>query len=208
ALGADLSPNKDNLSAITAICRRLDGIPLAIELAAARSVMLGPKEVAILLDDRFKLLTAGRRTALPRHQTLRAALDWSYNLLSEDEATVLRRLAIFAGDFPLEAVTVIAGDLAADHVASLVAQSLLAADLRGKAPHYRMLDTTRAYALEKLRTGGEEQEAARCHAEFYRSYFRRAEADSESTPQDEWLAIYGRHVDNVRAGLDWAFSPD
>ena len=207
ALGADLGADKDNLGAIIAICRRLDGIPLAIELAAARSVMLGPKEVAVLLDDRFKLLTAGRRTALPRHQTLRAALDWSYNLLSEQEATVLRRLAIFAGDFPLEAVIAIAGDLAADDVASLVAKSLLAADLRGKTPHYRLLDTTRAYALEKLRAGGEEQEAARRHAEFYRSYFTRAEAESESTPQDEWLAVYGRHIDNVRAGLTWAFSP-
>ncbi|HEY2336888.1 MAG TPA: hypothetical protein VGI18_05920, partial [Burkholderiales bacterium] len=208
ALGADLASDTDNLSAITAICRRLDGIPLAIELAAARSLMLGPKEVAVLLDDRFRLLTAGRRTALPRHQTLRAALDWSYNLLTEEEATVLRRLAIFAGDFPLEAVVAIAGELAADHVASLVTKSLIAADLRGKTPHYRLLDTTRAYALEKLRAGAEEQEAARRHAEFYRSYFMRAEAESESTPQDEWLAVYGRHIDNVRAGLDWAFSPD
>jgi predicted ATPase len=208
ALGADLASDKDNLSAITAICRRLDGIPLAIELAAARSVMLGPKEVAVLLDDRFRLLTAGRRTALPRHQTLRAALDWSYNLLPAEEATVLRRLAIFAGDFPLEAVIAIAGDLAADHAASLVAKSLLTADLRGKTPHYRLLDTTRAYALEKLRAGAEEQEAARRHAEFYRTYFTRAEAESESTPQAEWLAVYGRHIDNVRAGLDWAFSPD
>ena len=207
ALGADLTSDKDNLAAITAICRRLDGIPLAIELAAARSVMLGPREVAVLLDDRFRLLTAGRRTALPRHQTLRAALDWSYNLLSEDEATVLRRLAIFAGDFPLEAVTAIGGDLAADHVSGLVAKSLLTADLRGKTPHYRLLDTTRAYALEKLRAGGEEQEAARRHAVFYRRYFARAEAESESTPQAEWLAAYGRHIDNVRAGLNWAFSP-
>ncbi len=207
ALGADLASDNDNLSAITAICRRLDGIPLAIELAAARSVMLGPKEVAVLLDDRFKLLTAGRRTALPRHQTLRAAMDWSYNLLSEEEATVLRRLAIFAGDFPLEAVIALAGDLATDHVASLVAKSLLTADLRGKTPHYRLLDTTRAYALEKLRAGGEEQDAARRHAGFYRTYFTRAEAESELTPQAEWLAVYGRHIDNVRAGLDWAFSP-
>jgi predicted ATPase/DNA-binding winged helix-turn-helix (wHTH) protein len=206
ALGADLASDRDNLGAITAICRRLDGIPLAIELAAARSVMLGPKEVAVLLDDRFKLLTAGRRTALPRHQTLRAALDWSYNLLPEEEATVLRRLAIFAGDFPLEAVLAIAGDSGADHVASLAAKSLLAPDLRGKTPHYRLLDTTRAYALEKLRAGDEEQEAARRHAEFYRTHFTRAEAESESTPQDEWLATYGRHIDNVRAGLDWAFS--
>jgi predicted ATPase/DNA-binding winged helix-turn-helix (wHTH) protein len=208
ALGADLASDEDNLSAITAICRRLDGIPLAIELAAARSLMLGPKEVAVLLDDRFRLLTAGRRTALPRHQTLRAALDWSYNLLTEDEATVLRRLAIFAGDFPLEAAIALAGDVAADHVASLAAKSLIAADLRGKSSHYRLLDTTRAYALEKLRTSGEEQQAARRHAEFYRVYFTRAEAESESTPQDEWLAVYGRHIDNVRAGLDWAFSPN
>jgi predicted ATPase/DNA-binding winged helix-turn-helix (wHTH) protein len=206
ALGADLGSDRDNLTAIIAICRRLDGIPLAIELAAARSVMLGPKEVAVLLDDRFRLLTAGRRTALPRHQTLRAALDWSYNLLTEEEARLLRRVAIFAGDFPLEAVIAIAGDLAADHVASLVAKSLLAADLRGRTPHYRLLDTTRAYALEKLRAGGEEPETARRHAEFYRSYFTRAEAESESRPQDEWLAIYGRHIDNVRAGLNWAFS--
>jgi predicted ATPase/DNA-binding winged helix-turn-helix (wHTH) protein len=212
ALGSNFDRDEENLGAVAAICRRLDGIPLAIEFAAARAVMLGPPKIAALLDDRFKFLTTGRRTALPRQQTLRATLDWSYDLLPDAEARVLRQLGIFAGDFLLDAVVEVAGDPTAmnvtDHLANLVAKSLVAADIRGDQPHYRLLDTTRAYALEKLHGSGEFTDAARRHAEYYRGFFANAEAESELRPQAEWLAVYGRHIDNVRASLDWAFSPN
>ena len=153
-------------AAIAAICRRLDGMPLAIELAAARTASLGLEGLASRLDDRFMLLTGGRRTALPRQQTLRATLDWSYELLSEPERAVLRRLAVFPGGFTLEAAsTVVASaEIAAsdgvDHVPDLVEKSLVVADGAGATVNYRLLETTRAYALDKLaqsrrvRTGG------------------------------------------------------
>jgi predicted ATPase/DNA-binding winged helix-turn-helix (wHTH) protein len=211
ALGANFKLDDENFGAIVSICRRLDGIPLAIEFAAARTVMLRPPEIAALLDDRFKFLTTGRRTALPRHQTLRATLDWSYDLLPEAEARVLRHLAVFTGDFSLDAAIAVAEDLAAassDHLAQLVAKSLVVVDLSAENPHYRLLDTTRAYALEKLRSSGEHRQAARRHAEYYREFFAQAEAESEQKSQGEWLAFYGPHIDNVRAGLDWAFAPD
>jgi predicted ATPase/DNA-binding winged helix-turn-helix (wHTH) protein len=211
ALGSSFERDEKNLGAIAAICRRLDGIPLAIEFAAARAAALGPPKIAALLDDRFKFLTTGRRTALPRQQTLRATLDWSYDLLPEPEARLLRRLGIFAGDFLLDAVVAVAGDPEkgeiTDHLANLVAKSLAVADIRGARPHYRLLDTTRAYALEKLHGSGEYADAAHRHAQYYRGFFANAEAESELKPQAEWLAIYGRHIDNVRASLDWAFSP-
>ncbi|MBR1120944.1 winged helix-turn-helix domain-containing protein [Bradyrhizobium lablabi] len=209
ALGVVFSAEED-LTAIAAICRRLDGIPLAIEFAAARAVTLGPPKVAASLDDRFNVLTTGRRTALPRHRTLRATLDWSYELLPDIEARVLCRLAVFAKEFSLEAAIFVTGEDAAgtvtDNLASLAAKSLIAVDLRGDSPHYRLLDTTRVYAMEKLRGSGEYQQAARRLAEFYVQLFTRADKASRSTPQGEWLSIYAPHIDNVRAGLDWAFS--
>ena len=204
--------SQSDVPAILEICRRLDGIPLALELAAARVGVFGVRDLAAHLDDRFRLLTAGRRTALPRHQTLGAALDWSYQLLPDPERGVLRRLSVFAGEFPLEAAIAVAADPGSpgvvDHIANLVGKSLLAVDPRGDAAQYRLLDTTRLYALEKLKSSGEFQQTARRHAEYYRSVFTPAEAESESRPQAEWLAIYGRHLANVRAGLHWAFSPD
>ncbi len=201
-----------DVPAVLEICRRLDGIPLALELAAARVGVFGVRDLAAHLDDRFRLLTAGRRTALPRHQTLGAALDWSYQLLREEERAVLRRLSVFAGDFSLEAAVAVAADPGpseiVDHIANLVGKSLVAADPRGEAAQYRLLDTTRLYASEKLKSSGELRQIARRHAEYYLAFFAPAEAESESRPQAEWLAIYGRHLDNVRAGLDWAFSPE
>jgi hypothetical protein len=201
-----------DVAAVLEICRRLDGVPLALELAAARTDVFGVRELAAHLDDRFRLLTSGRRTALPRHQTLGATLDWSYDLLPETEGAVLRRLSVFADDFSVDAAVAVAGDLPAplvvDHIANLVAKSLLVADLRDETAQYRLLDTTRLYAFEKLRSAAELPEAARRHAEYYRALFAPAEAESETRPQAEWLAIYGRHLDNVRAGLDWAFSPE
>jgi predicted ATPase/DNA-binding winged helix-turn-helix (wHTH) protein len=201
------------LAMIAAICRRLDGIPLAIELAAARAAALGIEELSARLDDRFQLLTGGRRTALPRHQTLRATLDWSYELLAEPERVILRRLAVFAGFFSLEAAGAVAASPEAapsevvDGVSSLVAKSLVAAEIDSAIARYRLLDTTRAYGLEKLGDSGELEAVARRHAEYYRDLFERAETESEVRPATEWLADYGRQIDNLRAALDWAFSP-
>lgn len=209
ALGSSFAPDKENIGAVAAICRRLDGIPLAIEFAAARAVMLSPPKIAALLDDRFKFLTTGRRTALPRQQTLRATLDWSYDLLPDDETWLLRQLGIFAGEFQLDAVIAVAGERIGDvtgQLARLVAKSLVLADIRSESPHYRLLDTTRVYALEKLRAAGEYPGAACRQATYYTRLLASAEADSEVRPQAEWLAMYGRHIDNVRTSLDWAFS--
>ena len=207
------SPDGRVAAAIAAICRHLDGIPLAIELAAARTNALGVEELAARLDDCLHLLTGGRRTALPRHQTVRATLDWSYQLLPEPERVVLRRLAIFAGGFTLQAASTIAatdeiaGSDIVDCAANLVAKSLVAADLGGATGWYRLLETTRAYALEKLTQSGEFEQVARRHAEYCRDLFERAEVELETRPASEWLAAYGRRIDNLRAALDWAFSP-
>jgi predicted ATPase/DNA-binding SARP family transcriptional activator len=196
-----------------AVCRRLDGIPLAIELAAARTATLEMGELAARLDDRFRLLTGGHRTALPRHQTLRATLDWSYELLPAIERTVLRWLAVFAGGFTLEAAGAVAAahDLAVSEVvasvANLGAKSLVVMELAGVATRHRLLETTRAYALEKLTESGELGQVARRHAEYFRDLFERAETELDTRSTDEWLAVYGRQIDNVRTALDWAFSP-
>src|SRR6267378_4479470 len=137
------------MATIAAICRRLDGIPLAIDFAATRVASLGLHQVAAGLDDRLQMLTSGRRTALPRHQTLRATLDWSYDLLPEPERLVMRRLAIFAGDFTAEAASLVAagGEIAASEVvrslASLVTKSLVALDVVSVITHYRLHETTR-----------------------------------------------------------------
>jgi predicted ATPase/DNA-binding winged helix-turn-helix (wHTH) protein len=208
------APNRREAAAIATICRRLDGLPLAIELAAARSATLGIEQVAARLDDRFHILTGGRRTALPRHQTLRATLDWSYELLPEPERVILRRLSVFAGSFSLEPASAViaSSDLTAsqviDGVFSLIAKSLVAAEAEDVPRRYRLLDTTRAYALEKLDESGEREWLARRHAEYYRDLFERAEAELEITPRTEWLADYGWQIDNVRAALDWAYSPN
>jgi predicted ATPase len=200
---------------IAAVCRRLDGVPLAIELAAARAAALGIEALAARVDDRFRLLTGGRRTALPRHQALRATLDWSYELLAEPERVILRRLAVFAGPFSLEAAAAVAAspELAPSDVieglSSLVAKSLVAVEVEGGAvARYRVLDTTRAYALEKVGESGEMQAVARRHAEYYRDLFERAETECDTMPAAEWLADYRRQIDELRAALDWVFLPD
>ncbi len=213
ALNSDFSLHAKNLLSIAVICRLLDGIPLAIELAAARASALGIEELAVRLNDRFSLLTSGRRTALPRHQTLRATLDWSYGLLAELERVILHRLAIFAGPFSLDAATAVAAspELAVSNpteaLSSLVAKSLVVAEIAGAIARYRLLDTTRAYALEKLDECGEHELIARRHAEYYQDLFERAEAEWERRPTAGWLADYGPQIDNLPAALDWAFSP-
>jgi len=157
-------------AAAAVICRRLDGIPLAIELAASRATSLGVEILAARIDDRLSLLTEGRRTAPARHQTLRATLDWSYELLTEPERTLMRRLAVFIGDFTLDAAARVmaADEIAAQEVvktlASLVAKSLVAADLGGPVSRYRLLETMRAYSLDRLIDSGEFEAVAGRHA--------------------------------------------
>jgi predicted ATPase/DNA-binding winged helix-turn-helix (wHTH) protein len=204
----------DGPAAMTAaICRRLDGIPLAIELAAARVAAFGVEGVVAGLDDRFRLLTGGSRTALRRHQTLRATLDWSHELLTDADRVVFRRLAVFAGAFTLRAASAVAAsaDMPAPHVidcvANLVGKSLIAADVVGASVHYRLLETTRAYAKEKLAESRELAQCARRHAEYHRGLFERAEAEWQTRPTADWLAEYGPHIDNLRAALGWAFAP-
>jgi predicted ATPase len=206
------SPSRRGAAATAAICRRLDGIPLAIELAAARSAALGTAEVASRLDDRFQLLTNGLRTALPRHQTLRATLDWSYELLPEPERVVLRRLAIFAGNFTLAAASAVAASDkittsdVIDCVAKLITKSLLAADSNNGSVHYRLLETTRAYASEKLVESGEANAVARRHADYYRELCERVEAGQEPGSASEQATVFQAYIDNLRSALDWAFS--
>ena len=206
------APNQQISAAMAAICRRLDGIPLALELAAARASALGMQELASRLDDCFSLLTAGRRTALRRHQTLRATLDWSYELLSEAEGWVLRQVSIFADGFSLAAASAViasaevhASDVI-DGLAKLVAKSLVATDVAGATVRYRLLDTTRAYAREKLGERGELEQASRSHAQYYLGLCRLAEAEWQTRRAADWHRHYGIEIANVRAALDWAFS--
>ena len=212
ASGAHVGEDRHVAAVIATVCRQLDGIPLAIELAAARAATLGIQAVAAHLDDRLHLLIGGRRAALPRHQTLHATLDWSYELLPQPERVILRRLAVFAGYFNLAAASAvvaspeIASSEVVDILSDLVAKSLVVAEVESSPARYRLLDTTRAYALEKLIKSGEHEPLERRHAEYYRDLFAPAEADTESRPQAEWLGIYGRHIDDVRASLAWAFS--
>ena len=212
AMQGDFSYSYENVAAIAAICRRLDGIPLAIEFAAARASTLGVEGVASRLDDRFVLLTGGRRTALPRHRTLRATLDWSYELLPETERRLLRRLAVFSAGFTLEAATAVASknpDIASaalEGFTNLVAKSLVTMDSSATTERWRLLETIRAYAFEKLSESGEAQQAARHHAEFFRDIFASTTAATRLRPSIEDMERYGRELDNVRAALDWSFS--
>jgi predicted ATPase/DNA-binding winged helix-turn-helix (wHTH) protein len=205
--------NDADVPAVLEICRRLDGVPLALELAAARVDAFGLKGLAARLDDRFAVLTKGRRTALPRHQTLRAAMDWSYELLPEIEQVVLRRLAVFRNSFSMEAAAAVVVDEriqapdAIEGVANLAGKSLVTTDISGDTTYHRLLDTTRFYALEKLTESGELEEAARRHAEYHRDLFGRARREWESQSTAAWLAEYGHRRDDLRGALDWAFSP-
>jgi predicted ATPase/DNA-binding winged helix-turn-helix (wHTH) protein len=204
-LGWDAASYAEGLPAIAAICRQLDGIPLAIELAAARAATLGVEPVAAALRDRFELLTGGRRTALPRHRTLRATLDWSHGLLTGPERLMLRRLAMFAGSFSLAAAHAVTNtdeapeEATADRIASLIAKSLLTADITGGTGHFRLLETTRVYALAKLTESGELREFARRHAEYYRGLLETIEHEWEKR------SLPLAHVDNIRAALEWCF---
>ncbi len=201
------------------ICRRLDGIPLAIELAAARVKVLTPEQIAERLDDRFRLLTGGSRMALPRQQTLRAAVDWSYELLSEPERALLRRLAVFAGGWSLEAAEAVASgewrvasgtsSLAThevlDLLSGLVEKSLVVAEAPvDGALRYRMLETLQQYALECLVESGEVDEARRRHAACLLALAEPAERQLRGPRETEWSARLEEEHENLRAALRWA----
>jgi predicted ATPase len=200
-----------NAPAVADICRRLDGIALAIEIAASRVDTFGVAGLAAALHDRFQLLLQGRRTALPRHRTLSATLDWSYAQLPEVEQRVLRCLAVFVGAFTMDAASVVLtrADMSpaviVDAIANLVAKSLVSADVSGSTAFYRLFDVTRAYALTKLEECGERDRLARSHADYYRSALENAQTDWETSPATEWLERYRHLIDNVRAVLAWAF---
>jgi predicted ATPase len=211
---ATASGHRDPLSdldapAVAYICQRLDGIPLAIELAAGRVGAYGVRGTADLLDKRFRLLWQGRRSALPRHQTLQAMLDWSFNLLTASEQLVLSRLSVLVGDFTLDDAVAVArekpgeAEQAADALSSLVTKSLVWTTERSGLLHYRLLDTTRTYAAVKLTNGGEEQAVARRHALHFARLLQaqpiRAEANDASAPS-------AHMVGNTRSALEWCFS--
>jgi predicted ATPase/DNA-binding winged helix-turn-helix (wHTH) protein len=212
-LGVDFSSDTKHLSMIAGICRRLDGIPLAIEFAAARAATLGLDMVARGLRDRFALLTGGRRTARPRHQTLRATLDWSYELLPEPERCLLRRLAVFQGGFTLEAATSVTGDdddrasNITDRLANLVEKSLVATIGSLPGARWRLLETIREYAFEKLDAAGEQERIRHRHAAYYRDLFVGAEMEASTRLARDWLSDYACEIDNLRTALDWAFLP-
>jgi predicted ATPase/DNA-binding winged helix-turn-helix (wHTH) protein len=191
------------------ICHRLDGIALAIELAASRVGCVGIRGAAELLD--ISLLWRGRRTAQPRHETLGAMLDWSYNLLSERERVVLCRLSVFVGEFTLQAAGSVASETeadkagAADAVGSLVAKSLISSTVINESTYYRLLDTTRTYAATKLAERGEADRIARRHAIFYSKFLEHDET-IQSLFGEHDLSKYTPHVGSVRAALGWALS--
>jgi predicted ATPase/tetratricopeptide (TPR) repeat protein len=204
-----------NADAIGQICRRLDGIPLALELAAARLTALSVDEIASRLHDRFRLLTGGRRTALPRQRTLRALVDWSYDLLSDDERSVLMTLSVFSGGFTLGAAEAVCGESnnretsVLDAIDRLVAKSLLIAEqAQGSQSRYRLLETIRQYAAEKLFDAQRADPARRRHFEFYLSLSERAAPHLRRASVLEWLDRLEAEHDNLRAALDWAAAAD
>ncbi len=198
--------------AVARICQRLDGLPLAIELAAARVKVLSVEEIAERLNDRFRLLTGGGRTTLPRHQTLQAAIDWSYDLLSEKERTLLGRLSVFAGGWTLEAGETVCtgGDVelreVLDLLTHLVDKSLVIAEERNGEARYRYLETIRQYAGEKLLDAGEQREVQRKHRDWYLTLAGEASKTLRAADAARWLDRLEADHDNLRAALEWSLT--
>ena len=204
----------DNAPTVAEICLRLDGIPLAIELAAARINVLSPEQIEERLDDRFRLLTGGRRTALPRHQTLRAAVEWGYELLSDQERQLFDRLSVFTGGFTLEAAeAVCVGDSVAeadvlDLVDGLMSKSLVAPQEAGHGTRYRMLASLRVYGQERLAGAGETDAVRRRYAEHWLAFVDAAGPGITGPDQAVWLRRLATDHDNLREALAWALEAD
>jgi predicted ATPase/DNA-binding winged helix-turn-helix (wHTH) protein len=196
---------------VAEICRRLDGIPLAIELAAGQVAALGIKNTVARLVSRPELLRLSHRTAVPRHRTLKATLDWSYDLLSDVERIVFRRIAPFAGHFTIEGARYVAGELGVgtdevcDAIAGLVEKSLITTRIDETQAQYRLLDTTRAYALEKLEEHGEFDPISLRHAEYVIQQLESGKEMLSVQPMAERVAAYSWQLSNVRSALEWSF---
>lgn len=215
---ADVVPSfqvtEANAGDIAAICRRLDGIPLALELAAARMRALGPAQLLARLDDRFRVLTSRTRSALPRHRTLRAAIDWSYELLTVEEQLLLPRLSVFAGTFDLDAAEgVCAADAIAeeevlDLVSGLVEKSLVEVLEQGSTVRYRLLETIRQYAAERLEEGGGADAVLGRHAEYFSAVVADAEPHLTVPGLRAWIDRLDHDADNLRQALAWTRAAD
>jgi predicted ATPase/DNA-binding XRE family transcriptional regulator len=206
------SINEDNVQAIASINRRLDGMPLAIELAAARISALSAGEIADRLGERFRLLTDGVRNALPRQQTLRAMIDWSFDLLTHRERSLFSRLSVFAGTWSVDAMlAVCVGDIVLPQEAltlllSLVEKSLVVADPGNDGEgRFKMLETTREYALERLAASGERTIVASRHASFVLAFTRQVSLILAISDDAAWLDMVQREIENIRAALEWCF---
>ncbi len=199
----------DNAATVARVCSRLGGIPLALELAAARAGVLGVEQILARLDDTFRFLTGGSRVAPTRHQTLRAALDWSDALLTERERTVFRRLAVFAGEFQLAATETVCSDaqIAADDVldllTGLVNKSLVMVVSDDRSAWYHLLEPVRQYAMAQLAALEEADDLRACHAAYYLDLAERAANELQGPEQESWLATLEREQGNLRAALEW-----
>ena len=200
----------NNAPAVAQVCIRLDGIPLAIELAAARVKVLAVEQIALRLDDRFRLLTGGSRTALPRQQTLRGAMDWSFDLLAEAERVLLRRLSVFAGGWSLEAAEAVCSGNGVDAsgildlLTQLVDKSLVVVETRGGEARYRLLETVRQYGLDRLLEAGETADVRKRHRNWYLDFAEGADPKLRRHEQDVWLDRLETEHDNLRAALAWS----
>jgi predicted ATPase/DNA-binding CsgD family transcriptional regulator len=208
----EFSVTAGNAMAIAQVCYRLDGMPLAIELAAARIRVLSVDQISTRLDDSFRLLSGGGRSVLARQRTLRATMDWSYGLLDETERALFRRLSVFAGGFTLGAAEAVCagedleGDKVLDLLASLVDKSLVIVEEQDGEARYRLLETMRQYGREKLQESGEDEPVRRRHAEYYLALAEEPEPDLRE--QGAWLLRLGTEHDNFRAALRWTLGPE
>jgi len=200
----------ENASSVAQICSRLDGIPLAIELSASRTTFFSPEQIAKRLDDRFKLLTGGSRTALPRQQTLRALIDWSYELLSEDERALLRRLSVFAGGWTFEAAETICNNVDVfEHLPQLVNKSLVTVNDEGDEPRYFLLETIRQYARDKLLEQGEGEGTRNRHLAYFLEMAETAQPEILLKEKElGWIHRLQTEYDNIRTAIEWALSND
>jgi non-specific serine/threonine protein kinase len=214
AVHPGLGLTQENAFALTRICRRLDGIPLAIELAAARVKVFTLEEIASRLDDRFTLLTQGSRTALPRHQTLRALIEWSHDLLYESERMLWRRLSVFIDGWTLRAAEVICSDdilppaQILEVLTHLVDKSLVVVDDQHGATRYRMLETIRQYGHEKLKAFSEEMQIHRHHLVFFLQFGEQATSKLLTVEQKKWFAELDSEYGNLSSALEWAMKND
>jgi len=205
----DFAQTRENASSVTQICSRLDGIPLAIELAAVRIKTLSVEQIAEQLDHCFRILSGGSRTALPKHQTLEASIDWSHDLLSKQERVLLRRLAVFAGGWTLEAAQIVCvgeaveADFVLDLMTQLVNKSLVLAErIQGQEARYRMLETIRQYASERLLEAGEDEPLRNRHLDFFLAWTEQVEPKLRGPQQLKWLDRMEADHDNLRAALE------